>query len=61
MNSSVIASVEASGNDLLVTFVGGKSYGYAGAASHAAAIQSAPSAGKYFRANVLGKYAHTAL
>lgn len=56
MNSSVIDNVSAVGNDLDITFKGGKTYRYSGAASHATALRGASSAGKYFRANILGQF-----
>jgi len=59
MQSSMISSVFVTGNDLDVTFTTGKTYRYAGAASHAGAIEKAESAGRYFNANIKGKFAFT--
>jgi len=58
IESSMIASIFVSGNDLDITFKkSGKTYRYAGAASHAGAIEKAESAGRYFNANIKGHFA----
>ena len=51
-SSSVIKSSTPIGNDLRIEFVGGKTYDYAGAASHARPLAEAASQGRYFLANV---------
>ena len=56
LKSSVIESYDISGTDLLVTFKGGKTYGYNGAGHLAAGLRTAPSAGQFFRANILNKF-----
>lgn len=56
LDSSVIASYDISGADLLITFKGGKTYGYSGAAHLASGLRTASSAGQFFRANVRGKF-----
>mgnify|MGYP001255467561 CR=1 FL=1 len=58
--SSVISHAVARGNDLVITFVGGKTYTYTGASKHAKPLNEAPSAGRYFREQVLNKFAFTA-
>lgn len=56
LDSSAIASYDISGADLLITFKGGKTYGYSGAAHLASGLRTASSAGKFFRENVYGKF-----
>ena len=46
LNSSVIESYDISGADLLITFKGGKTYGYSGAAHLAGGLRTAASAGQ---------------
>lgn len=55
--SSVIASASAQGRDLVVEFKkSGKTYTYHGAGHHEYDLTRAPSAGKYFNANVKNNY-----
>ena len=57
LKSSVIKSADSAGQDLDITFKDGdKTYRYYGAADHFADICTAPSAGKYFRARILGQF-----
>lgn len=57
IESSVIASYDISGSDLDITFKGGKTYRYAGAAHLAAGLRTASSAGQFFQSNIRGHFA----
>lgn len=61
LNSSVIESYDISGADLLITFKGGKTYGYSGAAHLAGGLRTAASAGQFFRANILNRFSFVQL
>lgn len=58
VKSSNITSVAVEGDDLIVTFRGGGTYRYRGAARHHDDLVRADSPGKHLRANVMGKYEH---
>lgn len=57
--SSVIASFIADGSDLIVEFVGGKCFRYAGAANEALFLDAAESKGAYLNAKIKPNYAAT--
>lgn len=54
--SSTVANVATQGNDLLVTFVNGKTYSYADAAGEFDNLVNADSAGKYLNSNIKPAY-----
>jgi hypothetical protein len=56
VRSSLIKSVEADGNDLIISFVRGGVWKYTGAGSMFPAIVSAPSVGKFFLSNIKGRF-----
>lgn len=55
--SSCIKDVTACDGDMILEFHSGKTYQFAGAGSHVGPLLAAPSAGRYFNANVKGAYA----
>jgi hypothetical protein len=57
--SSTVANVERQDNDLLITFVNGKTYCYTHAASEFDNIVNADSAGKYLNSMIKPNYAAT--
>ncbi len=56
LKSSAIRNYDIRGADLVITFTDGGSYSYTGAAHLASSLRTAPSAGKYFRANIMNEY-----
>ena len=57
--SSVVSSFIADGKDLIVEFVGGKCFRYAGAAGEAPFLDSAESKGAYLNAKIKPNYTAT--
>lgn len=55
-NSSCIRTVERNGSNLIIEFVNGKVFEYAGAGSLEMPLQDAQSPGAYFNTQIKGKY-----
>lgn len=59
--SSMINGAMTDGNDLVIEFKGGKMYRYEGAAHLEQVLSSAPSAGRFFHANIRGSFVASAV